>query len=269
LLRDPLDQALARALLSVLGESAREPLLDALRDAGGRTARRLILARLREFGPALVPALMARTHGAPWYFTRNLLALVREVTGTTVEHAMNVDAAHATELLRLIEHEHDQVRLEAVRILLSEPTLRDVAMRRALNDTADRVVLAALDLLASLEQPARALLPEVIKRLVHIAETESQSVDARTRALRLLAYAPTSPRIRDMLIATATERTRILRRVVLAQVSNVMVVALEVLATRYAGDEQAAAVLEIAPRSDDKRVRDAVARVPSLATRAR
>jgi hypothetical protein len=156
-----------------------------------------------------------------------------------------------------------------VRILLSEPTLRDVAMRRALNDTADRVVLAALDMLASLEQPARALLPEVIKRLVHIAETESQSADARTRALRLLAYAPASPRIRDMLIATATERTRILRRVVLAQVSNVMVVALEVLATRYAADELAAAVLEIAPRSDDKRVRDAIARVPSLATRAR
>jgi hypothetical protein len=265
LLRDPLDQALARTLLASLDDSAHELLLDALRDANGRTARRLILARLRECGPSLAPALMTRLHGAPWYFTRNLLALLREISADGHAPEAGADTQRNMTLLRLTEHDHEQVRLEAMRLLLGDPTTRDTAMRRALDDASDRVVLLGLETLAAHEQPGRALQPDVVKRLLLVIESELQSADARARAIRLLAYAPTSPRIRDVLITIATVRTRILRRVVLVDVSNLMLASLEVLATRYAADAQAAPVLDIAGRSDEKRVRDAVARLASLA----
>jgi len=90
LLREPLDQVAARSLLTSLGEDSCDVLLEVLCDAEGRATRRLIYDRLREFGPALAPRLSQRLEGAPWYFVRNLLALMRDtamVDGSTAEFA--------------------------------------------------------------------------------------------------------------------------------------------------------------------------------------
>ena len=111
LLREPLDQVAARALLASLDERACDALLEALCEAESRTTRRLIYDRLREYGPALAPLLSRRLEGAPWYFVRNLLALMRDtanVDGTTA------DIAGAT-LFRYLGHEQEQVRVEALR----------------------------------------------------------------------------------------------------------------------------------------------------------
>ncbi len=273
LLRDPLDQVMARSLLASLDDSARDLLLDALRDANSRTARRLILGRLRECGASLEPLLLVRMTDAPWYFARNLLTLLRDIVGTDVAVtgvATNIapDKIRTIALQQLTEHQHEHVRLEATRILLADASTRETAIRRALDDPADRVILLALETLASQELPARVLLPNVVKRLLRIIESETLSVEARTRAIKLLSHVPANAIVRDVLLTLATVRTRILRRIVLADVNPLTVAALEVLATRYSADEYAAPVIEIASKSNEKRVREAVVRLPRLAALA-
>ncbi len=261
LLRDPLDQVLARALLTSVGDSARDALLDVLRDAESRTARRLVLARLREYGESLAPVIIARLEGAPWYFARNLLSLLREVS----EGHQHTRSARAEQLVKQASHEHEQVRVEALRVLVRNDTLRGPALRRALDDPAERVVSAALDALsveatdASAPRPPSSLLPpELVQRLLRLAESDSHADDVRAKAIRLLALAPTNTRVLDALLRVTTVRTRVLRRLALADASSAVLAALEVLARQYRGHAPATPIIELAARSTERGVRNAV-----------
>ena len=256
LLRDPLDQHLARMLLTSLDAQAVDLLLDVLRDAQLRTARRLILARLREFGSDISEQLVARLDGAPWYFARNLLTLLRECSA-------NNDSAvssHAALLQRLAADPQEQLRVEALRLLMLEPTTRDAALRRALDDTESRVVRMALDALSGANGNARSrVLPvDIWQRLVRLAEHDAHEDEIRSHAIRLLGHAPTSARIRDLLLSVVMVRSRIFRRVSLATPTAVSASALEVLARRYGSDAQVTDLLAIAGESPELRYREAV-----------
>ncbi len=262
LLRDPMDQQLARTLLASLDRQAVDLLLDVLRDAQGRTARRMVLARLREFGPGISELLVARLDGAPWYFARNLLTLLRELSADD-EHSVS---AHTALLQQLATHPQEQVRVEALRLLVLEPKTRDGALRHALDDAADRVVKMAIDAMGGADVAARArLLPaDIWQRVVRVAESESNEDETRGHALRLLGHAPPNARVRDLLLSLVTVRSRILRRVTLADPTALSVAALEALARRYASDAQVKDVLERAAESTERRYRDALR--PSTAT---
>jgi hypothetical protein len=258
LLRDPLDHAVARALLASLDVSAAEALLEVLRDAEQRATRRLVYDRLREFGPALAPTLKAHLEGAPWYLVRNLLALLRDTASTDAGSGENA----TTTLYRYLDHDHEQVRVEALRLMLADTVARDAAIRRVLADPSDRVLRLALEALTNDESESRrpSLSPDLAQRLCAFIETGAREEALRVRAVRALGDAPASLRVRDLLLSLTTKRSRMLRRVALADESPLMIAALESLARRFATEPKCAPVVELAASHGDARIREAIAR---------
>jgi hypothetical protein len=264
LMREPLDQTAARALLASLGPDAAPALLDVLRDAQSRATRRLVYDRLREFGAGLAPLLLPRLDNAPWYVVRNLLALLRD---TALSDGATIDTASAT-LFGFLSHPHEQVRVESLRLLASDATTRDRALRRSLEDASPRVISVAIELLAADDGASRRSLlsPDLVRRLLRVLETTTDE-EQQCRIVRALADAPPAGNIRDQLVGFTTRKTLVLRRVVLADVSYVMLAAVEVLARRYANDPKAAVILDLAKAHDDTRLRDA-ANASTTPTRA-
>jgi hypothetical protein len=254
LLREPLDQPAARALLASLGPAAAPVLLDVLRDAQSRATRRLVYDRLREFGAGLAPQLLPRLENAPWYVIRNLLALLRD---TALADGATVEAASAT-LFGFLSHAHEQVRVECLRLLAGEATTRDRALRRSLEDQSPRVISVALELLSADDGLSRRapLSPDLARRLLKLLETTADE-EQQCRIIRALGDAPPAAPVRDQLIELTTRKTLVLRRVVLADVSAAMLAAVEVLARRYAGDTKAVVILDLAKSHDDTRLREA------------
>ncbi len=254
LLREPFDAAAARALLQSLDAHAAPVLLDVLERSPSRSARRVVYDRLREFGPEILSELRTRLEGnPPWYFTRNVLALLRDgATGGTATEA----GAHAS-LLGFLGHAQEQVRVEALRLLLESEHGRDAALRRGLDDVNDRVLTAAIDGAAALVlENARdgkpVLSKDVAVRLMRAAERTALDDDTRAKAIRSLAGSP-SPTVRDWLLSCVTRQTRLLRRVVLADASPVVLSALQVLASGYAREARVAPVLAMARQANDAR----------------
>jgi hypothetical protein len=258
LLREPVDQTAARSLLAELQEPAANVLLDVLRDAGNRTIRRMVYDRLRDFGPAIAPLLTVRFDGAEWYFVRNLLALLRDLTRSSGEQS------DAMVLFPYLDHTHEQVRLEALRLLVAEPLTRDAAVRRVLDDKSDRVIRVALEALSATDSPlARTTLAsELVHRLLRFIDVGTHGDELIARAVRALASAAPSAAMRDRLLGMVSRRTLLLRRLALVDASPVVVAALEVLTVRYARDARVSAVIGLAQRSSDRSIRDAV-RPPS------
>jgi hypothetical protein len=255
LLREPLDHVAARSLLASLDETSCDVLLEALCDAQSRTTRRLIYDRLREFGPALAPRLSQRLEGAPWYFVRNILGLMRDtamVDGSTAEFA-------GAALFRYLNHEQEQVRVEALRLLLDDPAARGLAIRQALGDSSERVLRLALTNLGTSEgQTLSVVTPDVETRLLRLIDAAAHPEDLLARAVSALVDASPSMSVRDRLLGMATRRTLVLRRMVLADPQPLVLAALEVLAARYAKDPKVVEALTLASTHADSRIRDAV-----------
>lgn len=254
LLREPLDQMAARALLASLGPDAAPALLDVLRDAQSRATRRLVYDRLREFGAGIAPLLLPRLDNAPWYVVRNLVALLRD---TALADGATIDTASAT-LVGFLSHPHEQVRVESLRLLAADVNTRDRALRRSLEDASPRVISVALELLSADDGTSRrsSLSPDLTRRLLRLLETTGDE-DQQCRIIRALGDAPPAAPVRDQLIERTTRKTLVLRRVVLADVSAVMLAAVEVLARRYASDAKAIVILDLAKTHDDTRLREA------------
>ena len=259
LLAEPFDQGDARALLANLHISASHTLLDVLRDATGRTARRMTYDRLREFGPDLSPHLLQRLEGAPWYFVRNLLALLRDVS---VAEAGSGDSSSSA-MFAFLNHPQEQVRLEALRLLVNDPATRDASIRRVLSDQSDRIVRVALDALASPDTERRMLTPELVQRLLMFVRAGTHHPDLLVRAVRTLHDAPPSNNVHAELLALTTRRTLVLRRLRLAEGRPVMLAALEVIAARYANNSTSRTVMALARRDRDASVRNAVNTTPA------
>ncbi len=258
LLKDPLDHAVARTLLASLDVHAADTLLDVLRDAESRTTRRLVYDRLREMGAPLASHFVKRLDGAAWYFVRNLLALLRDTASAESDAA----GSSVSMLFRFLEHQHEQVRVEALRLLVADTAACDAAIRFVLNDKSERVVSVALELLtAESEEPERAIMsPDLARRLLHFVQTNTHGETSTVRALRALASAPASIPVRDMLLGLTSRRTWLMRKLALEDARPTMLAALEVLAARYSADSQSQAILALAGRSSDARLREAVAR---------
>ncbi len=260
LLREPFDAAAARALLASTALSSAPALLLALEKSASRAARRMVFDRLREFGPALAPMIRQHLDAAPpWYFARNLLALLRDVTSEVGD----TSASGLSQFLPFLDHAHEQVRIEALRLLLEDRATREQALRRALDDSSPRIVAAAVAGAAALtvdggSRGRNVFSRDVAARLLHLAESSAHDGEVQARAVRALAGAP-GPTVRDWLIAHVTRRTRVLRRVILADARPTVIAALQVLAHGYSSDPRVTPVLALAREQSDAR-RDAVQR---------
>jgi hypothetical protein len=199
-------------------------LLDALQAASSRVARRMIYERLRTEGTALFPELRRRLNGAPpWYFVRNLLALMRDI-GVRLGGADG--GLWISDVAAFQSHPREQVRMEALRMLVHDLRSREAAICRALDDDSPRIVTAAGDAAVAMVQgttgphephatgevPSRVVLTrDIATRLMRVVDRADDDALVQVRAIRALAAA-NGPTVRSWLLQRVTKRSRLLRR---------------------------------------------------------
>lgn len=257
LLREPPDANVARALLPAATENGIAALLDVLASSPVRVIRRLVLDRIREFGPVVWKQLLERLDSTTWFFARNLLVLMREIRTGVREAGGDHSALPIMGVARYLSHDRQQLRLEAVRLLLDDPATRDGALRRALDDTHPRVVREALEWMIALRGGAAssqgpAVPAEFFARVTALAENHEKPEELRARAVWALD-AHHGPQALQWLLTHVTRKRFWSRRPHIADGSPTVLAALGLLAKRYANEPRSTALLAIARATGDLR----------------
>ncbi len=244
LLTEPVDRLEARALLDEVDASSADTLLEVMAEASTRGTRLLVRQRLAEFGAVIAPQLLSRLETAHWFLLRNILTLLHD----SAAQRSDTGGSHQG-LVRLLEHPQVQVRVEALRVLLiADATTRETAIRRALRDEHERVVVLGLQTLADAGERGIELPMAIVAQLIALVDAGALSDPVRARAVRTLAFAPAGA-VRDWLLGLITRRTRFLRRLTLAEPTLTAVSALHVLTRICATDPVAARTLTLARRA--------------------
>lgn len=237
LLADPSpDFALIERVVALTREAAVPVLLIALQQTGSRSARRRLLDVLVSIGPSAEAALLAKLDDAPWFLARNILGVLAQLP----------PVGDPQPVLRALRHEEGRVRQEALRVLLRHPDLRERAISDVLEggeEAPTRTALTALD-----GRCPPALVAPVLSVLGH------PNAELRLQAVRLLADAG-SPLVVPRLLTLVRSRGGFFRRLRLLPPTPLMLAALELLARRWANHRPVLAVLQLAAKSSDPRVR--------------
>jgi hypothetical protein len=230
-------------ILPHAGLNAAEPLLDRLAQADTLAVRRRLFDRLSGLGRGVTDAAvlcLQRPDDTPWYVLRNVLSLL----------AMFDQWPRGFDPTALTRHDNPQVRLEATKLCLRIPEIRDSSLPGALADESTRV--AAVGII----EAERGFPPDAEPRLASIAlDEEGRLAEFRTHAIRALARAETAG-ARDVLMEIAAPRRRGLRRT-LPDTGPELLAALSGLANHWRDDPDVEAILERARASSDPRVRKA------------
>ncbi len=244
LLSEPVDRLQARALLERLDVQSVDTLLDVLEGAQARGTRMIVRQRLSEFGPVIIPRLLTRLDGAPWFLVRNILTLLQDSA-----QSASGPALVAAAIAKLLDHTQVQVRVEALRLLLLDDQARDGSIRHALRDDNERVVLLALQALHDVPDGHihTTLTDVLVAELMSLVDSGKHSSTVRARIVRALGLVK-SEKLRDWLIAMVARKTRILRRMTLSQPTQPAVSAMLVLERVYTTDETAAYVVALSRR---------------------
>ena len=245
LLTEPVDRLEARALLDQLDAASAEVLIDVLAASEARGTRLLVRQRLAEFGATILPTLLARLDAAPWFLVRNILTLLHEI-------AVDSNGTGASHMVDLMAHSQVQVRIEAFRLLLLDPQAREAAIRRALHDKHERVVILALQALADAGVTASQLSADVITQLLTMVDTEAHSEPLRAHVVRALALTQDA-RVREWLVTHATKRSHVLRRLQLAAPTPVAIAAVNALRRSHENDPTVQRILAMVRESGAER----------------
>jgi len=244
LLADPLDVAAVRQILEATPPESSGVLLEALERSESRTGRRLIYDRLRAMPASVVPAVCEHlSRPIPWYFARNLLALLRDLLAAEPSVAARLAVGP---LFLFQRHEHVAVRREAVRVLAQMPVTRTSALRRALDDEGAEVRLAAID--AAFASRAETWPADMAQRLLAIAGDESVDLALREKAVRAVSGTVTTE-VRAWLLAHVSRKSTLLGALKLAPVTPTVRAALHVLATHHGDAPDVAPVIALARKA--------------------
>ncbi|MFQ6045108.1 MAG: hypothetical protein ACE5PT_01945 [Gemmatimonadales bacterium] len=231
---EPLDADLLDRVISEVGETAIEPLLNVLEESESSQTRRVLLDRLARMGPAVGPLAAARLVDRPWFVQRNMIALMGELPERPPDF----------ELADYLEHEDARVRREAIRILVSDPMRRERAICVALADKEERNV--RLGLTAALDGCPKAAVPLVMSRTrAHTPD------DVRALAVRVVAQSG-GPQALDLLLSIAAPRKQLMR-IKLPAKSQAYLAALRGL-HGFVQDARAREALALAVRSRDPEI---------------
>jgi len=223
-----------------IGDPATDALLDALAAADTRATRRRLLDVLAVLGELAALRIVARLPGAPWYVQRNLLLLM---SGMAHWPAGFTPAAYAG-------HADPRVRREALRVLLKRPETRTVGIIAAVGDSDPQLVRLGLD--AALRDCPLAAVTRIVQRL----DAETLTPELQVPALQAIAGSGAASAL-ACLLSTATTYTRWLKRLRVAPRSAQVLAALTGLATYWADDPRAAAVIACALTHTDPAIRAA------------
>ncbi len=239
LLDEPSSDILDR-LQPLMLEDSWGVVLDALATADNRTTRRKLLDRLTQAPIDLGPIIVARLDDPRWFVQRNLLVLL--------ERRGRIPKGFS--LARWVSHPDVRVRREAIRLQLTLPDERHLAVRAALEDGHPRLVHSGL---ATLQQQCPGTLAELVGRL---AADANASMDLRVLAVRALERCRDGRALPPLLALVHGGRT-LLGRPKLAARTPVMLAALQALATGWRPDARASAMLKLAAGVSDPDIRQA------------
>lgn len=261
--RPSADIGVVRLLLGAADERAIPVLIRVLAVSDVRMIRRVVLERLREFGPVVWNELLSHLDDGRWYFVRNLLGLMREVRGAVKQAGGDVGQLPLTGVARHLSHTREQVRLETVRLLLENTAMREGALRRALDDPSDRVVREGVEwIIAQSDAQPEGILPmqstELFAHLLRLIGNAPLAEEVRARAVWALD-SQRSVATLDWLLLHVTRRRFLTRRLALVDSRPTVLAALGLLSKRYAAEKRALPALAMARKTNDLR-RDAVQR---------
>jgi hypothetical protein len=234
LAQDPVPADLLDELLPYLGLAAADPMLDALIAAESSQTRRLLIDRLIRLGPDIAPAVRRRLDDQPWYVTRNMLALLGELSSLPEGFDATPYATHADA----------RVRREALRILAREPATRERAICLGLADPDDHCVRLALT------TAARGC-PQAALPLLATRATAGSNPDQRITAIRVLAGTGHPAALETLLRIASPRRTLLGLRT--PHKTREYLHALAGL-NRFADDPRAREALALAARSRDPQI---------------
>lgn len=241
--QEPPDLEGAEEILSKpwAGRGALEPALDVLAELESRSTRRRIFGWLSGLDHPELPQMVAeRLDDDRWYVRRNMLGLLQELP----------ERPEGFSARPLLEDPDERVRVEAFKLAVEEPSLREEAVQKALRSDHDRLIGLALAAAESVAPPGSA--PSLISHL----EDEDLSESQRAMAARALGHVP-RPSGRDALLSVAWEERKLLSDR-LREKTPLVLGALTGLARGWPDDPRVQPVLEAARGSDDPEVRRAV-----------
>jgi len=234
--REPVDFKTLERLVPRVGLPAAVPLLDALATAESRGTRRGLLAHLAKMGAPIAPVVIQRLEDRRWYVTRNLLALLEELSPLPAGFSA---AAY-------LRHADPRVRWQAVKVQLKLPGERDAALLAGLQDVDPRTLRLALGLAIAFQSCPDPAVPVLVRHLADRALT----TDLRVLAIRALGGARAPAALDTLLRLTSGGRT-LWGREKLPPKSPDLLAALAALASGWQRDPRARAVLHRAAASGD------------------
>ena len=238
---EPIDFDSLDHLLRFMPLGSYNLLLDALAASENRATRRKLLDRLSATELEIGPLIVARLDDERWFVQRNMLVLLTRAGRTPAGFSAT----------RWTRHPDVRVRHEAIRLQLTLPAERDLALRRALEDDDPRVVHIGLAALQEGCPPAMAPL------VVHVATSPKAADELRVLAVRALGRSSECPDcLRGLLQLVDGGRTFLGRRR-LAPRTPILLAALRALAEGWPSDPLAARLLARASRSSDPEIRQA------------
>lgn len=234
-----IDFAALERVATHVGSAAVGHLLDALSAATERTTRRRLLDILVHIGPGAEATLLTRLEGAPWYLARNILAVLAHFPAIT-----NVEP-----VFKALSQPELQVRQEALKVLVRQPTVRNRAIGHALASGEESLLRIALTALGG-DCP-----PKLVAGV--LAVLDRPDPELQVQAIRALAETG-GPLVVPRLLPLVRARRGFLRRWRLQPKSPVTLAALELLARRWSKEGAVVAVMQLAVASTDADVRTAV-----------
>jgi hypothetical protein len=241
-MQEPVDFKTLERLVPRVGLPAAPPLLDALAAAEARGVRRGLLAQLVKMGAEIAPVVIARLEDPRWYVTRNMLALLEDLSPLPPGFSA---AAY-------LRHQDARVRWQAVKVQVKLPAGRDDALALGLQDSDPRTLRLALGLAVALQNCPDGAVPALAGRTID----RTLPPDVRTLAVRALGYSRAPAALAVLLRLTSGGRT-LFGREKLPPKSAELLAALAGLASGWRRDPRALAVLRRAAASGDPDIRAA------------
>lgn len=238
---DP-DLDVVERLVKQMGLSAIPALIDAMTVSDERTTAALT-DMVVGLGADAAPIVASQVDGSRPAVQRLLLATLSKIGPAPEGFDVGVYARSAD----------GNVRREAFRAMIRDGAARDDAIAMALGDSDERIVRLALGA-AMANCPPRAA-----RTLMARADDPSLSPDLRALGIRA-ASSSKSPETLAFLLARTRGKSGFFRKQVLAAPTPEMLAALSGLAAHWSADPATAEVLDAAAKSQDKDIRDAVAR---------
>jgi hypothetical protein len=239
--REPLDEASLDYLMPSISIEGFGTLLDVLVSSRSRVTRRKLLDRLVNAPIDVVPLVASRLEGSEWYVQRNMLLLLGRVG--------RVPAGFP--LARWTTHDDPRLRAEALRLQMSLPGQREVALKSAFSDVDPRVVRVGIMVVQ------HGCPPKVLPFLAVLARSEKVPEDLRLLAVQALGNTREQAAL-EALVALADGGRTIFGRRRLAAKSAVVLAALRGLAAAWRKHAKAEPLLGLAAASTDDDFRAAV-----------